>query len=784
MTSGLDIDALVSATIQADSLPMISLQNKNTTLQSRMNGYNNVKTSMFLLQSATKDLTYQSTFLARKATSSNENVVTAVSQNNSVSGTYAIHVGQMATATHNTSAPLGGSYASLTGSDISSSDVDTAFTDSSVLGGSVHAGSFTINGQAISVADSDTINTVVQKINASNAGVTAAVSGGKLVLTQKTGGSASTITLGATDTSNFLNATGLAAATVQAGTNSTMGSGTYTTLTGTSLTAIDSSRPNDQLGISGSINVNGNAIAIGTTDTLNTILNKISASSAGVNATLSGNNVVLTQKTIGSSATIAVGGDSGLLSKLGLTTSPVAGVNPDQARPLNQVSALSGISKGYFSINGTFISVDPSTDTLNSIISRINNSGAGVLAFYDASTQKITLNSKQLGDGDITLGTSSTDSSDFLEKVGLVQANQVKGQNASVTVNGTQVTATGNTVNLGDGNTFTLVGAGDATVSVGTDIDKIVDKVKAFITQYNTTIDLVNGYMNDAPDSSSNKAAGDLFGDSTLRNISYSLRDFASTTVQSQSSSMQMLYQAGISDGSLGQSVSDTSSGHWTLDEDKLRAALQKDPSVVASLFGNSLATSEANVDADGDGIKDGELVGTGDNSTKTFQLSQKWVTQPEVWVNGIKYTQVSGTPRANGTGTDQQYNEYSLDYVTGKITFGTAPATGDKIVASFTYDADTGSKAGVFVQMGYYLNGITQVGGTIDSLTGSEGAITKQIQYNTDRISEMQDRLNQEQSRLYDIYNQMETTLNNLKSQSTWLTSQLAGLPSWSSSK
>ncbi|MDR3562380.1 MAG: flagellar filament capping protein FliD [Negativicutes bacterium] len=662
MVSGLDIDSLVSATIQADSIPMTLLQNKNALLQAQMNDYNSIKTSLYSLESSATDLTYSSTFSARTTTTSDSTKVTATALNGSASGSYTVNVSTLATTTYNTGSAL------------------------------------------------------------------------------------------------------------------TMSTGTYATMTGSD---ISGSNPNTALGIAGSITVNNQAIAVTNTDTINTILNKISASSAGVTATLSGGKVTLTQKTIGATPTITMTDSNGILASLGLSTSSAltAGTNADEGVAFNQLAAsnpLSGVTGGYFSINGTYISVDPTTDTLDSIVNKINNSSAGVMAFYDSTNKTISLTSKKAGAQDITLGTGSTDTSNFLTQAGLVQTNQVKGQDAAVKINGVNVTAVNNTVTL-NGNTFTLAGTGTATVTVQTDTDSIIKKVQDFITQYNATIDLINGKMNEQTNSSSSDlSVGDLFGDSTLEQASMDLRSFSYAVVSSQPSSMQQLSQAGITTGAVGQGVAASETGHLSLDTTVLTAALQSDPNAVAALFGNSMAA-----------VSGETPTGTVDGTNTSFQLANSSITgSPTITVNGVTYNQVAGTPKADDYTTDPAnpkiYNQYSIDYTTGKITFGTAPISGATITASYNYDVSSGTNAGVFVQMSTLLDNYTQVGGTFDAITGSNGSVTNQISYNNDRIKDMQDSLQTEQASLYAQYQDMESQLENLKSQQNFLTSQLASLPSW----
>ena len=142
---------------------------------------------------------------------------------------------------------------------------------------SVTAGSFDVNGETITVLATDTINSILGKITSSNAGVTATFNSQteKIMLTQNTLGSSPTIVLD-NDSSGFLAATKLAAATVVPGTDRQIGSDD-----------ILSSIPQFASVINGSILINGESIAIDVgSDSLNDVLANINASAAGVTASL------------------------------------------------------------------------------------------------------------------------------------------------------------------------------------------------------------------------------------------------------------------------------------------------------------------------------------------------------------------------------------------------------------------------------------------------------------------------------------------------------------------
>jgi len=150
----------------------------------------------------------------------------------------------------------------------------TGSTDPNLQSGlDVTSGSFEVNGTTIAVQADDTLNSVLDKISQSDAGVTATYDAASetVLLTQDTPGSTSDIVL-SNDTSGFLAATKLDGAVATPGTDGE---------------AEDPLAQQAQFsGVqSGSISVNGVSIDIDVdTDTLSDVLDRITASTAGVTA--------------------------------------------------------------------------------------------------------------------------------------------------------------------------------------------------------------------------------------------------------------------------------------------------------------------------------------------------------------------------------------------------------------------------------------------------------------------------------------------------------------------
>lgn len=110
-------------------------------------------------------------------------------------------------------------------------------------------------------------------------------------------------------------------------------------------------------------------------------------------------------------------------SSLGLDTS--GGGDLDKA--IDQVSALSSVSSGNIVIMGEKISIDVTTDSINDVIDRINNSNSGVTATFNTTDNKFEISDDQtftISNGssnffsalDVTTGEIASDDEDSKEK--------------------------------------------------------------------------------------------------------------------------------------------------------------------------------------------------------------------------------------------------------------------------------------------------------------------------------------------------------------------------------
>jgi hypothetical protein len=152
----------------------------------------------------------------------------------------------------------------------------------------------------------------------------------------------------------------------------------------------------------GSFQLNGASINVSAGGSLTDVVDAINQSAAGVTATFNPatERIEFVQNTPGSAPTIVVAGDdSNFVQATKLDTANVVpGVDPDNARPLNDVGQFSGINNGSALINGTPIAIDPLADSLDDVIDRINASPAAVTATFDPVTKRVQLDSATAGE--------------------------------------------------------------------------------------------------------------------------------------------------------------------------------------------------------------------------------------------------------------------------------------------------------------------------------------------------------------------------------------------------
>ena len=313
--SAFDWKSIVDQLIAIDGRPITKLNAEKDANAQKVSALATLQTSLQDLQDSIQSFRSENIFSARTVSSDTANSTwKSSSATGTAIGSYTFAVTQLATA-----GQLRG--ASNIGSSLAATDDVSGLTVASLrTATAVTAGTFTINGQQITVATTDSLQDVFDNIASATGDVTATYDAvaDKVTLTRDSG----ELVLGAgNDTSNFLsvfklanNGTDTATSAAQLGTTkltaplATSGLG--------SITAVDGSG-------NGSFSINGVAISFNkNSDNLGAVINRINASAAGVTATYDSANdrVLLVNKTTGDTGISVSESTGGLLGALGLST--------------------------------------------------------------------------------------------------------------------------------------------------------------------------------------------------------------------------------------------------------------------------------------------------------------------------------------------------------------------------------------------------------------------------------------------------------------------------------
>lgn len=241
--------------------------------------------------------------------------------------------------------------------------------------------------------------------------------------------------------------------------------------------------------------------------------------------------------------------------------------------------------------------------TMEQLVTALNGTTSGISAFFEPVSGKLSLSQKQTGTNSIIEFDATTKAVFGIDP----SAVPPKGEDSNFIVNGISMTQSSNTVTI-DNMTVTLkseFASGAVTVSAATDTQKVFDNIKGFVDKYNETIDLMNKkvredrYRSFAPLTNAQRSelsedeikkwetkamSGLLKNDSIVRGTMDTLRDkWSSTAIPGNDEGMQRLFQIGLSTGS-----DFTNGGKIEIDEEKLKAAIEKDPEQVYQVFSNA----------------------------------------------------------------------------------------------------------------------------------------------------------------------------------------------------
>lgn len=655
--STFDYTSLVDQLITIQSQPGVAMQTRITNAQAQLSAYKDYSGLLSNLETATSPMRSGTAFqgvtanVANATASNGQSILSASATSGAAPGSYAVKVLQVAQAEK------------LSGTTFASG--------SAALGIS---GDFLINGRTITIASTDSLTSVRDKINAVNSGsnasgVTAAIvtdssNAQRLVLTSaKTGASGINLVDGAQGVAQQLgwidSTSSIKHATSAGAQSDNFASATASIGSQLGLTAAPGAQTVTIAGQSVSINL--------ATDSLTSLASTFSAI-PGIQATVQSTTVNgATQYYLDVRNTTSFVDSGNALQQLGIVVAGRSSVaqqvqggamtDGDSSTPANASTLLTNLWNGgsasganvgdTLTISGTrgdgsavnisFTVAAGSTvqDVLNTLNDATTGFGAGTrpatasidagghIVVSDGTTGQSSLSMQMVannqGGGRLDFGAFATTSTGRAREL-------VAGADATFSVDGVAFTRSSNTVSDVIANTTLSLTAADpnvtANVTVALSTDAAQTAVQNYVSAYNAVVDYIKTQQTPGTDPTSNPT---LYNDTLLRSARSALSQAMLTPVAGAASDMATPDTVGISI---------TSDGHLSFDASKFQTAFASRYNDVTKLFMESGVTTNP------------ALVYTASTST----------TQPGTYA--VNITQAGAQAQALGTGFTGVYNQ------------------------------------------------------------------------------------------------------------------------------
>jgi flagellar hook-associated protein 2 len=245
------------------------------------------------------------------------------------------------------------------------------------------------------------------------------------------------------------------------------------------------------------------------------------------------------------------------------------------------VTDVDSSGNGTFSINGTSIKFNVNTDTLQTIVGRINNAGAGVTATFNGGNTQFTLTNNSTGDTGISVSEAS---GGLLEAMGLNSTSTfAAGTNAVFTINnnGPFTSATNNldaSVDGINGLTIDATSTGPQTITVGKDTSGITTQINDLISAYNTVQTYITAQTQITTNSDGSITAATLAGNQDITGMGTDLQNLMFNSISGMTGSITAL-------DSIGIGFTGTSPLLSVLDPTKLATSIADSPDQISALF-------------------------------------------------------------------------------------------------------------------------------------------------------------------------------------------------------
>jgi flagellar hook-associated protein 2 len=394
LASGTDWTTTVEELANAERAPETQWEAQQTSLQAQNSAYTTIDGDLTTLQTDVETLLDTSLYQGTTATSSDTSVASASSEAGATLGSFTFDISQLATASQ-----LNGATGISQTLVPSGEDASNVTLSSAAFATPVTDGTFTINGDQVTVAATDTLQDVFDNIaTATNNAVTASYdsSTDEISLT-----SSSPIVLGSeTDTSNFLTSAGLY--------NSSTSSDTITSNTALGTVQLNADMSASGLGTAitdggggnGAFTINGVTINYDSgTDSINDVLNSINSSSAGVTASYDNltNNFVLTNNTTGAIGITAQDVTGNFLAATGLASGTLKEgnnllytVNGNSTQLVSQSNSISSDSSGINGLTVTPVTTGSTTVSVTSDTAAISTAINQFITDYNTAESYIS----------------------------------------------------------------------------------------------------------------------------------------------------------------------------------------------------------------------------------------------------------------------------------------------------------------------------------------------------------------------------------------------------------
>jgi flagellar hook-associated protein 2 len=397
-----DWSTLITALAQAERAPETQWQQNQSNINTQNSAFDTIKGDLTNLQTDITALQDSTLYSGVAVQSSDSGVATATTASGATLGTYSFNISQLAT-----SAKINGS------TDVSrvispDGDLSTVTVGTAGFSTAITAGTFTINGAQVTVATTDSLQQVFDKIaTATNNNVTASYDSTTDEITLASGDNSEIVLGSAADSSNFLQVTKLY----------NNGSGSVTSAAALGTVQLGGSMSDADLATSitdggsgaGQFTINGVAINYNAaSDSIQNVLDRINSSTAGVTAAYDSVNdrFTLTNKTTGDIGISMQDVTGNFLAATGLSGGTLQhgqnllySLNGGSQQLVSQSNTITQASSGINGISVTALQAGSVTVTANSDTSKLSTAIQQFVTDYNsvqnaiASQQIVTTSS-------------------------------------------------------------------------------------------------------------------------------------------------------------------------------------------------------------------------------------------------------------------------------------------------------------------------------------------------------------------------------------------------------